>query len=245
MTLTKLRNRPSKSGMVGFAIALAVTGAGAVGVALANNDGSPGKDPGAATWSPADPSPGAEGLRELDRSQVPAAGLVVDRVRILPTGSVPQGNYAFKLYPGEQMRGWDPRVEPLDLEQTDVIVPVSEGWQVERSSGGYITVGGNPRLVEESIMIQPESGPSWSLATGPLLPDAVLEDVLNERDSANYTYEHAGVTALVVDNSPSEAADRVWHISFVIADQWVSLIAPVAPFERVARLVDALVEANQ
>ncbi len=67
---------------------------------------------------------------------------------------------------------------------------------------------------------------------------------MNERASANFTYTHDTVTAVVIDLSPSAETDRVWYVGLVLDGQWVELTAPVVPFETVSQFLDALIEAN-
>lgn len=172
---------------------------------------------------------------------------MIGRLRLLPTGAVPQGNRGFKLEPGETMRAWNSQAEPLEVQRTSgLTIPESTEWSVTRDGSGYITVAEQPRLVEESVVVEHRAGGHpWLLATGPLVEGGLLEEVLSERDAANFTYTYQGVVATVIDNSPAVTTDRVWHVKIVVGEHWVSFIAPVLPFEQVAPFINALIEANR
>ena len=238
--------RPSRTWLTAFAVALGATTAGAIALVSANSgsDEVPDGPPEAEDWTPADPAPEVMRLEPVDPSDVPADGLVIGRLRLLPPGSVPGDAYAFQLHPNEQMHTWDPAVSEIDVEPGDFAVPETADWSVDRH-GGMVTTGENPRLVQEAITIfHDESEHPWELTIGPLLEGAVLDQVMNERTEANFTYTHSGVTATVIDGSPSGQTDRVWHIKLVVGDQWLALIAPVVPFDVLAAFIDEVIEAN-
>lgn len=238
--------RPIRIAIIGFLSAIAVTAAILLGRVLADDGTAPAPPQTASPPIPTNASPETEGLAQIDPSEVPDEGLSFGRLRILPAGAVPQDNREFKLLPNETMRGWNPRVEPMEVERSSGIsIPESTDWSVTRDGSGYITVGDRPRLVEESVVVEHRASPNpWLLATGPLIEGAYFEEILSARDGANFTYTHDGIIATVIDNSPKAATDRVWHVKLVIRDHWVSFIAPAVALEDVVPFIAALIEAN-
>ncbi len=151
---------PSRTALTAFALALGVTTAGAIIVvqAIGGDAGpaSPAQTPTpAADWTPADAAPQVEGLQPIDPADVPEEGLVMGRLRVLPAGSVPGDAYSFELEPGEQMQPWDPAVSMITVEPSEIVIPESAEWTVDRGLGGMVTTGESPRLVQESVTIRP------------------------------------------------------------------------------------------
>lgn len=250
------RRRPSRAELLGFGGGVALVAGAALGVAVATSggDAQTATPPRATVFVPANPAPAVDGLTRIVRSNVPPGGLVVGRMRILPTGSVPSGtgrvasagDFKDRARADETPWRWEPQsgeVAPAGL----LIVPSSKDWSVRRE-GALLAVasGGAARVVEEGATISfRDALHDWRLVSGAILDGATFEDVLNERDSANFTYTSGGVVATVIDGSPTGGQDRVWDVKFVLGKRWISLSAPVVPFEDVANFIDALMGANK
>lgn len=237
--------RPSNSVLVGFALALAVTSAGAGGIAWAASRS--GGEQAPARVVAADPSPDVPGLAPLRHAYVPADGLLVGAVRVLPTGTVPSTSYRDHAGPGETLIRWDPTIGGPKPAADLLKIPSSPAWSIEYGGAEYaISAAGVARVTVEGAVIKVAGARhDWDLSSGTMAKGGQFEDTLMERDTANFTYTTGGVSAFVFDASPSLALDRAWSVRLVVGNRWVALHAPVVPFEQVAAFIDALVEANR
>jgi hypothetical protein len=251
--------RPSRTALASFAIALALTVSAALTIVVATGGDEPPQPQGTA-FVPADPAPTVAGVEPLDRSRVGTDGLILGRIKVLPTGSVPTtgrrdfdartpevGDPKERLRPDEEARRWEPRFSDENRPDSLLVIPDSADWSVERGGAAVaVSASGAVRLLEEGVLISYRgSEHPWQLASGPMRPETVLEAAISERDSGNFTYTVGGVTAVVVDASPNPGVDRVWIVSLVLDDRWIEMQAPVVPFESVAAFLKSLVEANR
>lgn len=240
------RGRPSRTALLSFGVALAVTTGGAAAVALATGGETTATPSPSTPVAPTDHSPQVPGLAVLSAKNVPATGLVVGDLQIHPTGATPDV-YGFKvrLGAGETYVRWEALVdkeEPTGLLK----LPESALWTVERGAELAVDRAGTAKILNEVAIVRYQGlKHDWELGSGLIIPGAKFPAILSEREGANFTYVTGGVTAFVEDLAPTVDLENVWTVSLVIRDRWVFIYAAVTPFADLAQFVKALVDANR